>query len=79
MEEHRLVVFADGTVLGRHPGITALQHGFAFVAASGEDFDDRLAGLSVRDERREVEIGQGSYLVTASLQLLGLAVRPARR
>jgi hypothetical protein len=78
MDEYLLIVFADGAVLGRHPGITALRQGFACIEASGADVDECVARTAA-EHYAQVDTGQSSYLVTATLHCLGLGVRPGAR
>jgi hypothetical protein len=75
VDEINLIVFADGTVLGRHPGIRSLPHGFSAIDIGGDEVQDCVARSFVNDYGK-VRTGHGSYLVTATLRCLGLGVRP---
>jgi hypothetical protein len=77
VEEIRLLVFADGAVVGQHAGITARPQGFSSVAASGDEVEACLA-RSFADDYAATDTGQVSYLVTATLRCLGLGLRPGR-
>jgi hypothetical protein len=74
MQEISLVLFAVNDVIGHHPGLVTLPQGFACIVVNDEVLDCVTRSFLADDER--VNTGQGSYLVTAMMQCLGLAVRP---
>lgn len=71
-----LLVFADGVVEGHHPAITKVPQGFSSVVASNEPIDRCVGRALNRDDEAGIDVGDGSYLVTATLHCLGLSVRP---
>lgn len=75
MEDVRLIVFPDDDIVGHHPNMVALQHGYSYVDVGGEDVQSCVT-RSFMDDYDEINTGEGSYLVSATLRCLGLGVRP---
>jgi hypothetical protein len=75
VDEIMVIVFADRDILGHHPDMIALRQGYSYVDVSGDDVDACVARSAV-DDYGEIDTGQGSYLLTATLRCVGLGVRP---
>jgi hypothetical protein len=75
VDEVSVIVFADRDIVGHHPGIVALAQQYSYVDIGDDETQRCVARLAVADYD-EVDIGQGSHLVTAALRCLGLGVRP---
>jgi hypothetical protein len=75
VDEISVIVFADGDVVGQHAGAVALRQGYSYVDITTDDVQDCIAQHLV-DGYAEINTGEGSYLLTATLRCLGLGVRP---
>ena len=75
VDEINLIVFADGAVVGQHPGIRSLPQRYSAIDIGGDEVQDCVARSFAADYGK-VRTGHGSYLVTATLRCLGLGVRP---